>query len=162
MIATTETTVAQANNTGQKLEVGMMVDLTGSMGATRNGTTKIAGLKFAARDLLTILYPNGDNPNVRVAVAPMADYVNAGPYASKATGLSSTGSYAKSTNLAGTKQGPFSGAYSGYYGNNQPHGSQFGATGNSSGSGATYTSTFCTSDADYETYRNKPVGTNAN
>ncbi|MEQ1717086.1 MAG: pilus assembly protein [Hyphomicrobium sp.] len=154
--------VAAETGSGQKLEIGMMIDLTGSMGATRNGSTKIAGLKTAAADLLNILYPTGDNPNLRVAIAPMADYVNAGEFANEVTGLSSTGSYAKSSNLTNTKQGPFSGSYSGYYGNSQPTGSQFGAT-SSSGSGATYTSTFCTAGNEYETYGygNKPVGTKA-
>ena len=159
------TTVKEATSTGQKLELAMMVDLTGSMGQTRNGMTKLAGLKLAGTDLLNIIYPNGDNANARVGIAPMADYVNAGSYAAKATGLSPTGSYAKSTNLAQTKQGPFSGTYSGYYGSsasNQPTGSQFGCTSsNSSSSGATYSNTYCTSSdpSAYETYSGKPVGT---
>ena len=162
MVVSTETKVQQANNTGQKLEVGMMIDVTGSMGATRNGMTKIAGLKFAARDLLSILYPNGDNPNVRVAVAPMADYVNAGEFASEATGLPDTGSYALGTNLTQTKQGPFSGSYSGVYGSNQPVGSQFGATSASSATaGATATSTHCTGGNEYEKYNNNYVGRKA-
>lgn len=161
LMADAKAEVEAEQGTGQKVEVGMMIDLTGSMGATRNGSTKIAGLKTAANDLLDILYPTGDNPNVRVAIAPMADYVNAGEYAAEVTGLSDTGSYAKSSNLAGTKQGPFSGSYSGFYGNNQPTGSQHGATSASSG-GTTYSGTYCTAGNEYEKYNNNYVGRKAN
>lgn len=149
--------VEAEQGTGQKVEIGMMIDLTGSMGATRNGQTKIDGLKTAAQDLLDKLYPEGDDPNVRVAIAPMADYVNAGEYAAAVTGLSDTGSYAKTDNLTSTRQGRFSGSYSGYYGNSQPAGSQFGATSASSG-GATYSNSFCTGDNQWETYNGSPVG----
>lgn len=146
--------VEAEQGTGQKVEIGMMIDLTGSMGSTRNGQTKIAGLKAAAQDLLDKLYPEGDDPNVRVAIAPMADYVNAGEYAAAVTGLSDTGSYAKSDNLTNTRQGRFSGSYSGYYGNSQPAGSQFGATSG----GSTFSNSFCTGNGAWETYNGSPVG----
>ncbi|MGE0380045.1 MAG: pilus assembly protein TadG-related protein [Hyphomicrobium sp.] len=149
MEANGKSTVQAEQGTGQKVEVSMMIDLTGSMGSTRNGQTKISGLKTAAQDLLDILYPTGDNDNVRVAVAPMADYVNAGDLASEVTGLPDTGAYSAGDNLSQTKQGPFSGSYSGYYGSNQPSGSQFGAT---SGSGSTYSNQYCTAGNEYETY----------
>lgn len=152
--------VLAQQGTGVKVEIGMMVDLTGSMGQTRGTMTKLAGLKTAANDLLDKLYPQGDDANVRVAIAPMADYVNAGDYASQATGLSSTGSYALGTNLSSTKQGPFSGTYSGYYGNSQPSGSQFGAQ-NASSSTSTYSNTYCTAGNEYETYSGKYVGYSA-
>lgn len=152
--------VMSQQGTGVKVEIGMMVDLTGSMGQTRNGMTKLAGLKSAAGDLLDKLFPQGDDPNVRVAIAPMADYVNAGDYANEATGLSSTGSYAKSTNLTNTLQGPFSGSYSGYYGNSQPAGSQFGAQNNQS-STSTYSNTYCTSGNEFEIHNNNYVGRKA-
>ncbi len=149
--------VEAEQGTGQKVEIGMMIDLTGSMGATRNGQTKIAGLKDAAQDLLDKLYPAGDDPNVRVAIAPMADYVNAGEYAATVTGLPGTGSYARSENLTSTRQGRFSGSYSGYYGNSPPAGSQFGATSAASG-GATFSNSFCTGNGAWETYNGSPVG----
>jgi hypothetical protein len=84
-------------------EVAMMIDLTGSMGATVNGATKISGLKSAGLSILDILFAGGStSSSVKVAVAPFADYVNAGPYASTATGLAATGSYNNITNLAST------------------------------------------------------------
>lgn len=153
--------VEAEQGTGQKLEVGMMIDVTGSMGATRGGMTKMAGLKIAAQDLLDKLYPNGDDANVRVAIAPVADYVNAGDYAAEVTGLSDTGSYAKSENLTQTKQGKFSGSYSGFWGTNganQPAGTQFGAQSASVSGGSTYSNTYCTSGNQWETYGGYIVG----
>ena len=122
---------------GHKLEVAMMVDLTGSMGQTRNGETKIQSLKTASIDLMNILLPdNGANDGlVKVAIAPFADYVNAGQYAAAATGLASTGSYDNLNNLASTKNGSFTGTYaSGTIGN--ASGSQAGSTSPTSGSWA--------------------------
>ena len=137
-------TSAPGSNQKHNVEVAMMVDLTGSMGATRNGSTKISGLVTAGKDILDILLPASgvNNSAVKVGIAPMADYVNAGPYAGTATGLSTTGSYANLTNLKNTKQGPFSGSYSGLTGGSA--GSQAGATSASSGTaGATFTSGHC-------------------
>jgi len=85
------------------LEVGIMVDLTGSMGQTVSGMTKIASLKLAGADLLNILLPSSgvNNNAVRVGIAPFADYVNAGEYAPAVTGLAATGgAYSNITNLA--------------------------------------------------------------
>ena len=87
---------------GKKLELSMMIDLTGSMSQTRNGQTKLSGLKEAAADLLDILFPNDavTSDSVRIAIAPFADYVNAGQWAPTATGLPDTGgTYANITNL---------------------------------------------------------------
>lgn len=129
---------------GHKVEVAMMVDLTGSMGATRNGTTKIAALKLAGADLLDILFPTGNSDLVKVGIAPMADYVNAGPYAAAATGLPANGAYNNISNLASTKQGPFSGAYSGVGNNGAGSGNQHGATSQSSAqAGSTFTNSYC-------------------
>ncbi len=146
---------SEAGTSGRKLEVSMMIDLTGSMSSTRGGMSKIAALKLAANDMMDMLFPNGATTSgqVKVAIAPMADYVNAGPYAPIVTGLASSGPYAKLTNLKNTKNGPFSGNYSGTYGNSQPLGSQAGATplnasvvsGQVSGAtpGQTYSSAHC-------------------
>jgi Flp pilus assembly protein TadG len=92
---------------GKQLELSMMIDLTGSMGASIAGQTKIASLKAAADDLLSILFPNNatTSSNVRVAIAPFADYVNAGPYAQQATGLSSSSAFTPIANLGRTRQG---------------------------------------------------------
>jgi Flp pilus assembly protein TadG len=144
---------------GTKAEVAMMIDLTGSMGQTRNGTKKIDGLVTAGADILNILFPNGatSSPDVKVAIAPMADYVNVGPYAASVTGNPATGSYAKSTNLAGTKQGPFSGAYSGVVGGSA--GNQSGAVSAAVGTASYANTTYCTNGSENEQYSGKPVGT---
>lgn len=136
---------------GKHLELSMMIDLTGSMGERRNGVTKLQGLKDAAEDLLDILFPNGATSSdaVRVAIAPFADYVNAGDYAALATGLPSTGgSYANINNLASTRQGRFIGQYTGAIMNTA--GSQCGATpptmtyvGQTTAAGATYSNGYC-------------------
>jgi len=101
---------------GKKLELSMMIDLTGSMSQTRNGQTKLSGLKEAAADLLDILFPNDavTSDSVRIAIAPFADYVNAGQWAPTATGLPDTGgTYANITNLGSTRQANFRGNYTG-------------------------------------------------
>ncbi len=129
---------------GKQLELAMMIDLTGSMGAVRGSQTKIAALKDAAADLLSILFPGGasSSDSVRVAVAPFADYVNAGPYASAATGLPTLGTYNNLTNLKSTKQSTFRGTYTGAIGGTA--GSQCGATSpTSSAAGATFANGHC-------------------
>ncbi|MDX2158583.1 MAG: pilus assembly protein TadG-related protein [Hyphomicrobiaceae bacterium] len=125
----TESNAAHVTSSSRKLELSIMVDLTGSMGSYRGGMTKIEALKDAADDLLSILFPNGatTSSNVRVGVAPFADYVNAGPYASAVTGLPAGGvGFANVSNLGSTRQGTFRGFYSGMTGN--AAGSQVGAT----------------------------------
>lgn len=121
---------AAYETSGFKAEVAMMVDLTGSMGwSSGNGSTRIADLRLAAADLLNILLPtSGANDNaVRVGIAPFADYVNAGSYASAVTGLPSTGVYNNLYNLAQSRNGPFSGSYTGSF-TGSAAGSQAGAT----------------------------------
>jgi Flp pilus assembly protein TadG len=131
-----------ATGSSKKLEIAMMVDLTGSMSWNDKGSPaapKINGLKTASVDFLNILFPNGAtfSNSTRVAVVPFADYVNAGDYANDVTGLSaSAGSgtyYAKLTNLANTRQGAFSGTYAGTFSGMtqtqlQASGGQVGAT----------------------------------
>jgi Flp pilus assembly protein TadG len=141
---------------GKMLEVALMVDLTGSMGwnAEAGATAadcnivaspqkKIDYLKCAGEDLLNILLPsNGSNDqSVKIGIAPFADYVNAGQYAAlvvdpvlyPATG----GTYSPRENLAQTRQGAFTGSYTGV---DQTTGSQFGSIGTAAPSGATNTS----------------------
>lgn len=141
---------ASVSGGGRKLEVGMMIDLTGSMGQTRNGSTKIEGLKEASADLLNILLPtDGSNDGlVRIAVAPFADYVNAGPYAVEATGENATGPYNNLTNLKSTRNGTFTGRYSqNTIGNSS--GSQAGSTSPSSGAWAASSGTVTTGGDTY-------------
>lgn len=141
---------ADVANSGKKLEVGLMVDLTGSMGEYRNGEAKITSLKTAAGDLLDILLPkSGANDSlVKIGVAPFADYVNAGEFASSVTGLASSGSYTNLANLKDTKNGVFTGIYaSGTIGNTA--GSQSGATSATTGSYAVSSGTTTTGGGTY-------------
>lgn len=146
---------ASASSSGQSYEVALVIDLTGSMGETRNGATKISGLRTAANDLLDILLPTSgaNNNTVRVAVAPFADYVNAGSYAATVTGLAATGgSYANVSNLASTKNGNYTGSYSGLTGNSSgsqagatppTSGASSGASGSTTSAGSTYSNGYC-------------------
>jgi Flp pilus assembly protein TadG len=149
---------------GKQVEVALMVDLTGSMGwsaasgasplactTVSSPSSKLDYLKCAGEDLLNILLPasGANNSAVRIGVAPFADYVNAGEYADNVTGQAATGgTYATLTNLASTKQGAFTGSYSG----TSTVGSQFGSMGSTATSGATtttsgatYTNSYCSS-----------------
>ena len=159
-----------ATSSGKQLEVALMVDLTGSMGWAASGSigstpcnivpspnNKIEFLKCAGEDLLNILLPaSGANDSaVKIGIAPFADYVNAGEYASKvvdpvaypATG----GTYSPVSNLANTRQGPFTGSYSGSATTaaGQSTGSQFGSMGSTPVSGATNTAAGATFANNY-------------
>lgn len=152
--STVSSSVTVGQTAAQAVEVSIMVDLTGSMGATATGdtNTKIANLRLAGQDLINILMPTS-GATAKVAIAPFADYVNADTYAAAATGLSATGNYTNSTDLGKTKVGAYYGSYSGYYGtsaSSQPAGS--GANANSGGT-STVTSNYCTtSDPNYSNY----------
>ncbi len=66
------------------VELGMALDVTGSMGGS-----KIADLRNAANDLVDILLPDGGTTNsIRIGLAPYATSVNAGSFASTVTGVS--------------------------------------------------------------------------
>lgn len=63
------------------LELGIALDITGSM----NGR-KLADLKAAATDLISVLLPDGDRPNqVRIGLAPYAAAIQLGTYADRAS-----------------------------------------------------------------------------
>ncbi len=65
------------------IELGMALDVTGSMRGS-----KLAALKTAAKDLIDILLPDtGALNKVRIGLAPYAASINAGTYASTVTGL---------------------------------------------------------------------------
>ena len=66
------------------IELGMALDVTGSMRGT-----KLSDLKEAAKDLIDILMPDsGQSNTVRIGLAPYATSMNAGSYASVVTGQS--------------------------------------------------------------------------
>ncbi len=63
------------------VELGMMLDVTGSMGGS-----KISDLRKAAKDLVNIMISNNaSSQNVRIGLAPYSASVNAGPYAASVT-----------------------------------------------------------------------------
>jgi Flp pilus assembly protein TadG len=68
------------------LELGMALDITGSMGGR-----KLTDLKAAAKDLIEALLPDGDQPNkVRIGLAPYSASVQLGSYADAVSGGAST------------------------------------------------------------------------
>jgi Flp pilus assembly protein TadG len=67
---------AETKYKSKKIEISLVVDVTGSMAGA-----KLAGLKMAAKDLIASLYAANPNPGaIRVALIPYASSVNAGPY----------------------------------------------------------------------------------
>lgn len=71
---------------GKTLELAMVLDVTGSMG---NGAgSKLADMKWAAKDLMDIVMPvGGGNSPTKIALVPFSDRVNVGALASQVTGL---------------------------------------------------------------------------
>jgi Flp pilus assembly protein TadG len=68
----------------QDIELGLALDVTGSMRGT-----KLTDLKNAAKDLIDILMPDsGQSNSVRIGLAPYAASINAGSYAETVTGHS--------------------------------------------------------------------------
>jgi Flp pilus assembly protein TadG len=68
----------------QDIELGLALDVTGSMRGT-----KLTDLKNAAKDLIDILMPDsGQSNRVRIGLAPYAASINAGSYAETVTGHS--------------------------------------------------------------------------
>ncbi len=81
------TSTATAIFNQQDIEVGLQLDVTGSMGDRIKGTKKIDSLKVASDNLLDILLPTGGtgSTKVRVGLAPFAAGVNAGSFAISVT-----------------------------------------------------------------------------
>lgn len=73
------TTVSKTTYSDKKIEVSMVLDITGSMAGT-----KIADLKKAASNAVSLFLADQDpaKPRVRVAVVPYSNSVNTGPLAS--------------------------------------------------------------------------------
>jgi len=71
-----EATIAQGGNSGSSVEIGLMLDTTGSMLGQ-----KIVDLKAAANDLVDIVVWNDQSSySSRVGIAPFASTVNVGDY----------------------------------------------------------------------------------
>jgi Flp pilus assembly protein TadG len=93
-----------------KLDVALMLDVTGSMSGQ-----KIRDLKSAAKLLVdTVVDPSGDGEDVRVALAPFSASVNAGAYFRRATGAAAGGNCVteRTGREAYTDSAPRAGAYS--------------------------------------------------
>jgi Flp pilus assembly protein TadG len=88
----------------QDIEVGLQLDVTGSMDQSIKGKKKIDSLKVASNNLLDILLPAGGTgtTKVRVGIAPFAAGVNAGGYANAVVGGSAPGNcvYERRTSFA--------------------------------------------------------------
>ncbi len=93
------------------IELGMALDVTGSMAGS-----KITDLKLASKDLINILLPDGGSTNkVRIGLAPYAAGVNAGSYARTVTGGASGGCvHERGGTERFTDSKPVSGSWLGY------------------------------------------------
>ena len=71
-----ESTIAQGGNSGSSVEIGLMLDTTGSMGGQ-----KIIDLKAAAKDLVDIVvWDDQGTYTSRIGIAPFSQAVNVGDY----------------------------------------------------------------------------------
>ncbi len=85
--------VTEAVFSQKDIEVGMALDITGSMAwADSNGEAKIKGLKSAFEKFADRLIPDvpSENQRVRIGVAPYSASVNLGEYAAEVTDNKST------------------------------------------------------------------------
>ncbi|MEL6298807.1 MAG: pilus assembly protein TadG-related protein [Pseudomonadota bacterium] len=75
---------SEARTSTKVLDIALMVDTTGSMGWSDNTVpgsqggdgTRMGAMRVAAKDLLSILMPAGDNPNIRMSVVPFSEHVH--------------------------------------------------------------------------------------
>jgi len=90
-----------ASTAVKNLDVGMMIDITGSMGWADNTIstsdcseadgTRLGAARCASKDFLDILMPQGDNARIKMAIAPFSQYVKLGrSRAASLTGLPET------------------------------------------------------------------------
>ncbi len=85
----------KAGLAGKKLELSMMLDITGSMcdsGSSCSSGRKLNAMKAASNDLIDIVF-TGNGANTRVAVVPFSSAVNVGSYAAGVTGQPATTTY---------------------------------------------------------------------
>ncbi|MCB1513717.1 MAG: VWA domain-containing protein [Hyphomicrobiaceae bacterium] len=89
---------ANAVFSARDIELGMMLDVSGSMGGT-----KISQLRSAAKDLVNIILDETRGPTAnRIGIAPYSSAVNAGSYAQVATNSSQVPSSSCVTERSGT------------------------------------------------------------
>lgn len=91
------------------IELGMALDVTGSMGGS-----KIADLKSAAKDLIDILLAETGRTNtIRIGLAPYSAAVNLGPYATAASNRTGTDGCVRERTgtYANTDEAPGAGAF---------------------------------------------------
>lgn len=85
---------AEAAYGGDKIEIALMLDVSGSMRGQR-----MTDLKAAANTLIDTLIPTSGTGDVRIALAPYSTAINAGSYGDVATGI--TDLYAHTINNLG-------------------------------------------------------------
>jgi Flp pilus assembly protein TadG len=102
-------TAATAEYARTKLDVALMLDVTGSMSGQ-----KLRDLKAASKLLIdTVVDPTGDSEDVRVALAPFSASVNPGSYFGRVTNSSGSGCVTERTGRAAyTDAAPGAGAWS--------------------------------------------------
>lgn len=84
-IAIPVTTVARIE--GKDIEIGLQVDVTGSMDGNQGGKKKLDALKDAAKELVDTVVSASDAPQkIRLGIAPYSAGVNAGAYAKLVNG----------------------------------------------------------------------------
>ncbi len=76
----------------KRLELSLMLDVTGSMGWRINGKTKLSSMKTAANDVFDIFQRNMQDGSTRIALVPFSEAVNVGSYADAVRGTPSSGS----------------------------------------------------------------------
>lgn len=107
----TFTAASTAEYARTKLDVAMMLDITGSMAGQ-----KLRDLKAAAKLLVdTVVDPTGRSDDVRVALAPFSASINAGAYFRQATNTAPAGSTCVTERIGGqayTDVAPRAGAWS--------------------------------------------------
>lgn len=107
----TFTVASTAEYARTEMDVAMMLDITGSMSGQ-----KLRDLKSAAKLLVdTVVDPDGDNDDVRIALAPFSASVNAGSYFRRATNVAPGASTCVTERLGGqaySAVAPRPGAYS--------------------------------------------------
>ena len=85
--------LASGGNSDSRIEVALMLDVTGSMSGD-----KMEDLKLAAKDLVNIVVDDTDSQYSRVALAPFSEHVNVGlDYFEKVTGREPAGSSTATT-----------------------------------------------------------------
>ncbi len=104
------TPTATARNSDNRVELSMVLDVSGSMAGSR-----LQSLKDAAKIVVDLLYDNAPHENqTRIALAPYASSVNAGPYFANVTDEPShydTCVIERRGALVTTAEGPGGGAY---------------------------------------------------